>query len=136
MLVLSRRKNESLILGNDAGVVAKVMVVDIRGDKARLGIEAGSDLAVHREEVWDAIKRSGGTVIQRPGEHRHSSQSLIYKAYGEMERLFWKNDGARAEGERYREHCELSQLFLFSTLDDELLDAIQAFIVKEKQRVQ
>ena len=53
MLVLSRKKNESIII-NDNIVIT---VVDIRGDKVRLGIEAPKDVPVHRREVYDAIKR-------------------------------------------------------------------------------
>ncbi len=53
MLVLSRKKNERIVI-NDNIVV---MVVDIRGDKVRLGIEAPKEVAVHRREVYDAIKR-------------------------------------------------------------------------------
>ena len=52
MLVLSRRKDEVLMIGE-----IKVVVVDIRGDKVRLGIEAPQDVPVHRKEVYDAIKR-------------------------------------------------------------------------------
>lgn len=52
MLVLSRRKNESIVI--DGQIV--VRVVDIRGDKVRLGIEAPRDVAVHRQEIWDAIQ--------------------------------------------------------------------------------
>ncbi|MFO0912240.1 MAG: carbon storage regulator CsrA [Pirellulales bacterium] len=54
MLVLSRKKNESIVINNDITVV----VVEIRGDKVRLGVEAPKDVPVHRREVYDAIKRS------------------------------------------------------------------------------
>ena len=54
MLVLSRKKNESIIINNDVTIV----VVEIRGDKVRLGIEAPKDVPVHRREVYDAIKRN------------------------------------------------------------------------------
>ena len=53
MLVLSRKINETIII-NDNIVIT---VVDIRGDKVRLGIEAPKDVPVHRREVYDAIKR-------------------------------------------------------------------------------
>ena len=53
MLVLSRKKNERIVI-NDNIIV---MVVDIRGDKVRLGIEAPKEVSVHRREVYDAIKR-------------------------------------------------------------------------------
>ena len=53
MLVLSRKKNESIVINNDITIV----VVEIRGDKVRLGIEAPKEVTVHRQEVYDAIKR-------------------------------------------------------------------------------
>ncbi len=54
MLVLSRKKNESIVI-NDNIVVT---VIDIRGDKVRLGFEAPNDVPIHRKEVYEAIKRS------------------------------------------------------------------------------
>ena len=54
MLVLSRKKNESIVINNDITIV----VVEIRGDKVRLGIEAPKEVPVHRREVYDAIQRS------------------------------------------------------------------------------
>ena len=51
MLVLSRKKNESIVINNDITVT----VVEIRGDKARLGIVAPKEVPVHRQEVYDAI---------------------------------------------------------------------------------
>lgn len=55
MLVLTRGKNEAIRIGDDISVV----VVDIRGDKVRLGIEAPKDVPVHRSEVYDDIQRVG-----------------------------------------------------------------------------
>jgi carbon storage regulator len=51
MLVLSRKKNESIVINNDITVT----VVEIRGDKVRLGIVAPKQVPVHRQEVFDAI---------------------------------------------------------------------------------
>jgi carbon storage regulator len=51
MLVLSRKKNESIIINNDIVIT----VIEIRGDKVRLGIVAPKDVPVHREEVYEAI---------------------------------------------------------------------------------
>ena len=51
MLVLSRKKNESIVI-NDNVIIT---VVDVRGDKVRLGIEAPRDVSVHRQEVLEAI---------------------------------------------------------------------------------
>lgn len=56
MLVLSRMKDETIVIGDDI----RVHVVDIRGEKVRLGIEAPKEVPVHRKEVYDAIKRSEG----------------------------------------------------------------------------
>ena len=53
MLVLSRHKDEVIMLGDDIVLT----VVDIRGDKVRLGIDAPQEIPVHRKEVYDAIKR-------------------------------------------------------------------------------
>lgn len=56
MLVLSRKKNESIVINNDITIV----VVEIRGDKVRLGVEAPKEVPVHRREVYDAIHRAEG----------------------------------------------------------------------------
>ena len=53
MLVLSRKKDESIVINNDITIV----VVEIRGDKVRLGVEAPKEVPVHRREVYDAIAR-------------------------------------------------------------------------------
>jgi carbon storage regulator len=58
MLVLSRKKNESIVINNDITIV----VVEIRGDKVRLGVEAPKEVPVHRREVYDAIRRNEMTV--------------------------------------------------------------------------
>ena len=53
MLVLSRQRDETIMIGDDI----EIIVVDIRGDKVRLGINAPRHIQVHRKEVYDAIKR-------------------------------------------------------------------------------
>ena len=53
MLVLSRKKNERIMIGDDITIV----VVEVRGDKVRLGIEAPKEIPVHRREVYDAIQK-------------------------------------------------------------------------------
>lgn len=53
MLVLSRKKDEKIIIGDNI----TLMVIEIRGDKVRLGIEAPKEVTVHRQEVYEAIKR-------------------------------------------------------------------------------
>lgn len=52
MLVLSRQRDETIMIGDDI----EITVVDIRGDKVRVGITAPARIAVHRKEVYDAIK--------------------------------------------------------------------------------
>ncbi|HEX5444720.1 MAG TPA: carbon storage regulator CsrA [Pirellulales bacterium] len=66
MLVLSRKKNESIVINNDITIV----VVEIRGDKVRLGVEAPKEVPVHRREVYDAIHRanSNGPLSSEPGK--------------------------------------------------------------------
>lgn len=61
MLVLSRKANESIVI-NDS---ITITVVEIRGDKVRLGVEAPKAIPVHRREVFDAIHRCEGTVAVR-----------------------------------------------------------------------
>jgi len=53
MLVLSRQKDESIVIGDDV----EITIVDVRGDKVRLGISAPKNIPVHRREVYDAIQR-------------------------------------------------------------------------------
>jgi carbon storage regulator len=53
MLVLSRQRDESIIIGDNIVVT----IVDIRGDKVRLGIDAPTEIPVHRREVFEAIQR-------------------------------------------------------------------------------
>ena len=53
MLVLSRQKDESIIIGDDV----EITIVDVRGDKVRLGISAPRSISVHRKEIYEAIQR-------------------------------------------------------------------------------
>ena len=57
MLVLSRRRNQRIVINDDITIV----IVDIRGDKVRLGIEAPKDVTVHRQEIYDRIKLCGSS---------------------------------------------------------------------------
>lgn len=59
MLVLSRKKNESIVINNDI----RIVVVEIRGDKVRLGVEAPREVPVHRREVYEAIQRSSNPTV-------------------------------------------------------------------------
>ena len=62
MLVLSRKKNESIVINDDITIV----VVEIRGDKVRLGVEAPKEVPVHRNEVYEAIRRNEQAGGQSP----------------------------------------------------------------------
>jgi carbon storage regulator len=60
MLVLSRQRDESIIIGDNVVVT----IVDVRGDRVRLGIEAPREVSVHRREVYDAIQRENQQAAQ------------------------------------------------------------------------
>lgn len=60
MLVLSRQRDESIIIGDNIVVT----VVDVRGDKVRLGIDAPREVSVHRREVYEAIQRENQQASQ------------------------------------------------------------------------
>lgn len=60
MLVLSRQRDESIIIGDNVVIT----VVDVRGDKVRLGIEAPVEVSVHRREVYEAIQRENRRASQ------------------------------------------------------------------------
>ena len=60
MLVLSRQRDESIMIGDNIVVT----IVDIRGDKVRLGINAPSEIPVHRQEVYEAIQRENLRAAQ------------------------------------------------------------------------
>jgi len=65
MLVLSRKKNESIVIRDDIVIT----VVEVRGDKVRLGIDAPKEVTVHRREIYDKIKEAdslGETQDERP----------------------------------------------------------------------
>lgn len=72
MLVLSRKKNESIVINNDITIV----VVEIRGDKVRLGVEAPKEVPVHRREVYDAIRRNEMVQRQEPTESAGEKNTL------------------------------------------------------------
>ena len=60
MLVLTRKRDERIMIGDKISL----LVVDIRGDKVRLGIEAPSDVTVHRKEVYEAIQREQALEVE------------------------------------------------------------------------
>ncbi|MEQ8852753.1 carbon storage regulator CsrA [Gimesia sp.] len=69
MLVLSRQRDESIIIGDNIVIT----IVDIRGDKVRLGIQAPTEIPVHRQEVYDAIQREN--AMKEAEAQRTPSQS-------------------------------------------------------------
>ena len=71
MLVLSRKKNESIVINNDITIV----VVEIRGDKVRLGVEAPKEVPVHRREVYDAIRRNDSSESPKAASEADSAGS-------------------------------------------------------------
>ena len=66
MLVIARKKNESLVLGPDAHNLAQIEVVEIVGDKVRLGVVCRKEWEVHRFEVWQAIQQPEQKPPQAP----------------------------------------------------------------------
>lgn len=64
MLVLTRRKNESIVISNNINII----VLEIQGDKVRLGIEAPKETSVHRREVYDAIRRDKAAQQKNLGQ--------------------------------------------------------------------
>ena len=74
MLVLSRQKEESIIIGDDI----EITIVDVRGDKVRLGINAPREISVHRKEIYEAIQRE--KAQQRAAEGAATSHGQTGKA--------------------------------------------------------
>ncbi|NBV62919.1 MAG: carbon storage regulator [Planctomycetes bacterium] len=64
MLVLSRQRDERIVIGDEVEVV----VVDIRGEKVRLGIVAPNTVSVHRKEIYEAIRRENQDAASVRGE--------------------------------------------------------------------
>lgn len=62
MLVLTRAKGEAIVIGD--GI--EITVVEVKGDKVRLGISAPADVAVHRKEVWQAIRDANVAAAGQP----------------------------------------------------------------------
>jgi len=80
MLVLSRQRDETIMIGDNI----EITVVDIRGEKVRLGINAPAHVPVHRKEVYEAIKREN-QAAEAKGEPPHPVESLAQKKKHEGE---------------------------------------------------
>ncbi len=73
MLVLSRQRDEAIMIGD----AIEITVVDIRGDKVRLGIAAPRQVQVHRKEVFDAIRKENTAASQiHIADLQHADRSL------------------------------------------------------------
>ena len=75
MLVLSRQRDETIMIGDDV----QVTIVDIRGEKVRLGITAPPHIPVHRKEVYEAIQRENRTTAEAKGQTPGQVESLAQK---------------------------------------------------------
>ena len=101
MLVLSRLRDETIMIGDDI----EITVVDIRGDKVRLGITAPSRIAVHRKEVYEAIKNENeraarlegkelGAIRPRTGRAPGANGSVVSRLASGAGETKAHNDGA------------------------------------------
>ena len=89
MLVLSRQRDESIMIGDDVIIT----VVDIRGDKVRLGIDTPGEIPVHRREVFDAIQRENKEASRMNGkindEFRRYLNARVYEGAFD---IFYENE--------------------------------------------
>ena len=72
MLVLSRQRDETIMIGDDV----EITIVDIRGEKVRIGINAPPHIPVHRKEVYDSIKRDHDSQNQTEEKQSYDVESL------------------------------------------------------------
>jgi carbon storage regulator len=111
MLVLSRKKNESIVINNDITIT----VVEIRGDKVRLGIVAPKEAPVHRREVYDAIHGQPGpqpsAVVEKPAPPElPRAPEAVRAILGEFDRqvtLLERNKVAAVSVEDFLEAAQL-----------------------------
>ncbi len=75
MLVLSRQRDETIMIGDDV----QITIVDIRGEKVRLGITAPPHIPVHRKEVYEAIQRENRAAAEAKGQTPGHVESLAHK---------------------------------------------------------
>lgn len=76
MLVLSRKNQESIVVGGTDGLnqLLRIKVVEIKGGTVRLGFEANPEVAVHREEVWKRVRAETQTLVQVQAVERPKQQ--------------------------------------------------------------
>ena len=86
MLILTRRVGETVMIGNDVTVT----VLGVKGNQVRVGVNAPRDVAVHREEIFERIKRveqdGGGTTSARPAAagtngNGHAAHGMDHEPY-------------------------------------------------------
>jgi carbon storage regulator len=94
MLVLSRQRDEAIMIGDEV----EITVVDIRGDKVRLGITAPRHIQVHRKEVYEAIKRENQEAARlTPGDVSDAIEKQKKGDGGAPPRISGKPDGPEAK---------------------------------------
>jgi carbon storage regulator len=91
MLVLSRHRDESIMIGDDIVIT----VVDLRGDKVRLGIDAPKEIPVHRQEVHEALEREAENYYKEFQENLNSKDyetafNMIYENRTDSEQWIYK----------------------------------------------
>ncbi len=85
MLVLSRKVNQSIMIGDDI----EIKILEIRGDQVRIGIEAPKKVPVHRKEVYEAIVRENILAAQMAAQVEEKIEESVVK---ELQRLKKKKD--------------------------------------------
>ena len=93
MLVLSRQRDETIMIGDDI----EITVVDIRGDKVRLGINAPKSVQVHRKEVYLAIKRENEQAARVSPEDLAGADSAVKPKAPPDDRPRPKDTGSKPE---------------------------------------
>ena len=81
MLVLSRQRDESIMIGDDV----EIIIVDVRGDKVRLGITAPKCIPVHRREIYDAIQREKAEKKELQKQQEQEPQAKKEEKSGEQQ---------------------------------------------------
>lgn len=97
MLVLSRQKDQTIMIGDNI----EITVVDIRGDKVRLGISAPSNIPVHRKEVYEAIQRENREAANVTLEDITRADSGV-RAHGFNAGKDKRNSKNKKQGENHR----------------------------------